>query len=167
MIAKRIKKLLEDSFWPESLSPDVSYQRIHDDHDGTFTGTLSVFIDRMGDVYLTVDRAFEALRFRTMGGGGHSLRVRNALVVLAEAIRLDNEERSQDEMIAYSRESSTRVEANDPPEIAAAKRLVAKLDIEVSRLKAESVALAEKARALLAESRAHEMVCSFARISLR
>lgn len=36
------------------------------------------------------------LRFRTFGGGGLSPRTRNALMILAEAIRRDKEERPQE-----------------------------------------------------------------------
>lgn len=96
MTNKSIKKLLETPFWPTTLNCDVTYERVHDDHDGTFTGRVSVQFDRMGDAYLFVDKPegiANYLRFRTMGGGGMSPRVRTALLLLAEAIRLDNEDR--------------------------------------------------------------------------
>jgi hypothetical protein len=89
---KDIRKILETPFWPRTLSPVTRYSRVHDDHDGEFKGHISVIIDQQGDVHLSVD-TLAPLRFRTEGGGGVSLRVRTALVILAEAIRLDNETR--------------------------------------------------------------------------
>lgn len=95
MNSAKIKKLLESSFWPEMLETNKCYSRLHDDHDGTNTGHINVTIDTMGDVYLSIDPpnpfGYGSLRFRTWGGGGVSLRTRNALLILAEAIRLDNE----------------------------------------------------------------------------
>jgi hypothetical protein len=87
-----IKKLLEVPFWPSSLTPNKPYTRLHDDHDGTHQGRIGVIFDQMGDAYIFSDHQ-PFLRFRTWGGGGNSLRVRNALVILAEAIRLDNEDK--------------------------------------------------------------------------
>lgn len=58
---------------------------------------MSVCIDRQGDAWITVQsRPFVGCRFRMpLVGGGQSPRVRTALVILAEAIRLDNEEHPQ------------------------------------------------------------------------
>lgn len=93
-----IKSVLETPYWIPSLDVDTSYTRVHDDHDGTFEGKLIVSIDRQGDIWFTTDRShFAMLRFRTWGGGGASPRTRNALMLLAEAIRLDNEEKPQPE----------------------------------------------------------------------
>ncbi len=93
-----VKKVLEHPFWISTLRADATYERTHDDHDGTFEGKIAVSFDRMGDAWLTVDKSStfgSALRFRTFGGGGNSLRTRAALMILAEAIRLDNEERPE------------------------------------------------------------------------
>jgi hypothetical protein len=101
-LTKETRRVLEGAFWIQDLQPEVSYGRIHDDHDGTNEGVLSVSIDRQGDAFISIqsrnrgpgrNQFSDMLRFRTSGGGGMSLRVRNALMVLAEAIRLDNEER--------------------------------------------------------------------------
>jgi len=54
-----------------------------------------VIFDRMGDAYLSTGSGKD-IRFRTYGGGGMSLRTRAALLILAEAIRLDNEDRPID-----------------------------------------------------------------------
>jgi hypothetical protein len=53
-----------------------------------------VVIGPDGDCWVTAGGG-QTLRFRTWAGGGHSLRVRQALMVLAEAIRRDNEDRPQ------------------------------------------------------------------------
>jgi hypothetical protein len=95
MDTKTIKKAVEKPYWLETLKTDTAYRRQHDDHDGSPKGGLMVLIDKMGDAYISTDNN-PWLRFRTWGGGGQSLRTRNALMILAEAIRLDNEDRPQD-----------------------------------------------------------------------
>jgi hypothetical protein len=95
--AKKVRELLDADFWIQGLAPDTRYARLHDDHDGKFDGWLSVTIGDDGDAWVD---AFEpmssGLRFRMpVIGGGASPRVRNALLILAEAIRLDNELRPQ------------------------------------------------------------------------
>ncbi|MES2315021.1 MAG: hypothetical protein V4524_03765 [Patescibacteria group bacterium] len=101
-LLKDTKRIINANFWIPQLNSDTSYARIHDDHDGTNEGTLAVYFDSMGDAFVSIqsrDRGpgrqqfSDMLRFRTFGGGGMSLRTRNALMILAEAIRLDNEER--------------------------------------------------------------------------
>ena len=89
-----IKAILGDSMvWPEGLEARTRYERLHDDHDGTGKGSVVVVIgddwDEWGDV--TGKRPCESLRYRTRTGGGHSTRIRNALLMLAYAIKLDNE----------------------------------------------------------------------------
>lgn len=93
---KQIHKLLDAPFWLPTLEINTNYTRTHDDHDGTHEGNVYVLVGQDGDVYLMTDKAFHSLRFRMpMIGGGQSPRVRNALLILAEAIRLDNEEHPQ------------------------------------------------------------------------
>lgn len=96
-----VRTLLEDNFWLPQLAPNTIYERSHDDHDGTFFPKLRVIFDEQGDGWLGLSiiepTAMPSTRFRTHGGGGSSLRVRNALLILAEAIRLDNEHRPYDE----------------------------------------------------------------------
>lgn len=97
--AKAVKKLLQAYFWLPSLKPNSIYSRVHDDHDGTREGRLSVVIGEDGDAWINpVNAHGDGLRFRmpTMGGG-QSQYTRTALVILAEAIRLDNETRPQHE----------------------------------------------------------------------
>lgn len=94
--SKQIKKLLESPFWLPSLNDDTLPQRrAHDDTDGEPLQNIIVSFDKMGDAYIGLE--FEKLyvpwlRFRTYGGGGLSQRTRNALIILAEAMRLDNED---------------------------------------------------------------------------
>jgi hypothetical protein len=75
--------VIESPAWPDGLKPMTRYSRVHDDHDGEFTGTLDVVFSDDGDAWVSI----------TGGEGGSSTRVRNALVALAEAIRRENEER--------------------------------------------------------------------------
>lgn len=84
-----IKEILEKCLFPKDLKCHTSYTRQHDDTDGEADGNLTVRIDSMGDVYIRIDNG-KVLRFRNFGGGGNSLKTRNALVLLAEAMRLDN-----------------------------------------------------------------------------
>lgn len=90
----RIKKLLEENFWLPTLDTMSNYQRFEDD---SMSGSLNVAFGTDGDGHITViqdrdPKEFKlAMRFRMpMIGGGESPRVRNALLILAEAIRLDN-----------------------------------------------------------------------------
>ena len=84
-----IKLLLESNFWLPEIKPMATYCREHDDCVRDSGETLIVASDGMGDLYIHIP-CNKQLRFRTRGGGGESLRVRNALIILAEAIRLDN-----------------------------------------------------------------------------
>lgn len=88
--------LLEGAYWPTSLSARETYRRRHDDNDGDLSSSqdLKVTVGADGDVW-TSARDSDSLRFRTWAGGGASPRVRNALLVLAEAIRRDNADRPQ------------------------------------------------------------------------
>jgi hypothetical protein len=90
-----LKKLLEDPLpWPHSLSDKVSYTRFADDHDGEWDQHIIVQFGGDGDAYIaTHDTAL--MRFRNTIGGGDSPRTYRALVILAEAIRLDALERPQ------------------------------------------------------------------------
>jgi len=92
--ASKLHKILEDLPWPQELSTGTSYRRLHDDHDGTREGELIVGFSPDGDAWVYTDKhQGPSLRFRMPMGGGRSPRVRNALVLLALAIKLDSEER--------------------------------------------------------------------------
>ena len=94
-----IKQILETPFWPSTISVNECYRRYEDDSP---LGQLAVTFSSDGDGHIIVlheqdpnERKF-SMRFRMpMTGGGQSPRVRNALLILAEAIRLDNEDRPQ------------------------------------------------------------------------
>lgn len=78
--------------WPPELEADIAYSRLHDDTDGADQGRIIVGFTRDGDAWIETDRhKGPALRFRTDFGGGNSPLVRNALVLLALAIRLEEE----------------------------------------------------------------------------
>ncbi len=88
-------RVLKHPFWANGLETDEAYIRVHDDHDGEFTGQLCVTFDRVGDAWLSIDN-HPPIRFRMpIVGGGMSPRTRNALMILALAIKLDNEEHPQ------------------------------------------------------------------------
>lgn len=72
--------------------------RTHDDCDGDVRQGLSVTMDPMGDIYVSVrPGAFaKSVRFRTSGGGTMSPNVHTALVNLMDAIELDNRVRPFD-----------------------------------------------------------------------
>lgn len=89
----KIKSFLDKLHWLPTLKSMETYARLHDDHDGTFEGVLLVTFGQDGDAHITTTES--GLRFRTFMGGGRSKYTRMALMVLAEAIRLDNEENPQ------------------------------------------------------------------------
>ena len=93
--------LLEVPFWPEGLDAKESYQRFGDD-DNSF---LRVLFSDDGDAWPNMfhlemegDREHMATspRYRTYFGGGHSLRTRAALLMLAKAIAMDNADHPQE-----------------------------------------------------------------------
>ena len=92
---KDVRRVLDNPLWPSGLHADEVYSRIHDDHDGTRQGILSVYFEpHTGDAFVQIDIHHGlALRFRTEIGGTQSPRVHNALRILAKAIQLDNEAR--------------------------------------------------------------------------
>jgi hypothetical protein len=95
-LIKDAKRVLENSFWIPGLETKKFYERLHDDHDGTFEGRIMVVITEHGDIGVQTDGE-SLLRFRVpIIGGGMSPRVRNALMILAFAIKLDNEKEPQE-----------------------------------------------------------------------
>lgn len=73
-----------------------AFRRRHDDTDGERgpEQEISLGFSPDGDAWLLL-AGLTSLRFRIPAGGGSSPRVQRALVILAEAIRRDNEERPQ------------------------------------------------------------------------
>lgn len=86
-----LRAWLEAPSWPEGLEARKQYRRREDDGDAS----ISLVIGDDGDAWLSVlgARPVHGLGFRTRQGGGSSPRVRAALLLLAKAIELDNEER--------------------------------------------------------------------------
>ena len=67
-----------------------------DDTDGEEDyGLLHVIFGLDGDAHISI-KAGERCRFRTYFGGGKHPEVRRALMILAEAIRLENSEANQE-----------------------------------------------------------------------
>lgn len=91
-----IDKVLESPYWPQELESGRPYCRTHDDCDGDRSQQVVVTLSEDGDAWLAVTGERGSRRFRTWHGGGMSLRVRRALLLLAVAIKRDNEERPQD-----------------------------------------------------------------------
>jgi hypothetical protein len=96
-LVKDARRILENPFWIPDLKSDEYYLRLHDDHDGTYLGCINVSFDKAGDAWIITSKTHNggSLRFRSFFGGGMSERVRNALMILAFAIKLDNEEKPQ------------------------------------------------------------------------
>ncbi len=98
-IVRAIHIILNQPFWIPGLDVNSFYSRLHDDHDGTFQGSLTVGFSSDADAWVSIDGvpSGSSLRFRNAFiGGGQSERVRTALLILALAIKLDNEERPQE-----------------------------------------------------------------------
>lgn len=95
-VERAMNTLLEKVYWPSTLGPGA-YSRTHDDTDGKRGAhqQLHLMIGPDGDCWVASGDG-NTLRFRTHAGGTASPRVQKALLVLAEAIRRDNEERPRD-----------------------------------------------------------------------
>lgn len=89
-LESRIIGILEGDFKMPSVEFGQGFKRIHDDNDGLHTG-LSLDIDMDGNIKVDVDAEYMSARYRTYGGGGRSLRTRNALMLLALAMEKDSE----------------------------------------------------------------------------
>lgn len=91
---KALKLLLNEPYWLPTLETSVQYLRFEDDSP---KGFISVMFGPDADGYIMVAAEMDpnehkwSMRFRLpIMGGGQSPRVRNALLILAEAIRQDN-----------------------------------------------------------------------------
>lgn len=98
---RAVQRALMPNYWLPSVEANTTHTRRQDDTDGKrdHAQDLTVSIGPDGDCWLQAG-AGNLLRFRTWAGGGGSLRTRQALMLLAEAIRLDNEDRPQDRRAA-------------------------------------------------------------------
>ena len=93
-----------DAHWPEGLSINKAYELRCDDKGRNGGSWMRVFIANDNDVHvITQDweempeqepNPMPTLRCRTLFGGGRNMRSHQALLWLAQAIRLDNAERN-------------------------------------------------------------------------
>ena len=91
--------------WPEGLETNTQYMVLCDDKGRNGGSWLKVVISCDGDTHVIMQDwenipegrpdPTPTIRIRSLEGGGQSLRTRQALLWLADAIRRDNEERSQ------------------------------------------------------------------------
>jgi hypothetical protein len=94
--SQAIDELLNRDYWNEQLSDQDNFEVQTDDTDGNpEAGWLRIVIGPDSDVHIfATDNAHGEpqevrIRFRTYHGGGHSLRVRRACLILARAMQLD------------------------------------------------------------------------------
>ena len=92
-LMRDVRRVLNNPFWIQELDVQTGYVRLHDDHDGTYKGKIEVSFTNDGDAWIRTDsHKGPTLRFRNEFGGGRSPRVKNALLILAYAIMLDEED---------------------------------------------------------------------------
>lgn len=84
-----IHRILESGLSLPAVETMVSYGRA-DDNVGEKEGVIQIMFDPDGQAFVWMENDHSFLRFQTTGDGGKSPRVRAALLILAEAIRLDN-----------------------------------------------------------------------------
>lgn len=88
--------------WPEGLKQNEVYEFLCDDKGRNRGSWIRIFIANDGDVHLIMQdwedipdgqpSTVPSIRCRTFFGGGRHHRTHQALLMLAQAIRLDNEE---------------------------------------------------------------------------
>lgn len=87
--------------WPQALKQNQIYRVPCDDKGRNGTCWLQVIIGNDGDVHVSMfekenpedaPNPIPSVRIRTFAGGGRHCRTRQALLWLAEAIRMDAEE---------------------------------------------------------------------------
>lgn len=88
---RMVRRFLERPTWLQTIDTRTNYARVHDDNDGDRRERLVLIFGPDGDAHLWVEgeQPSPALRFRNGSGGGRSLRTHAALMILAEAMRLD------------------------------------------------------------------------------
>ena len=89
---KQLTEILESAFFPEGIEANNCYFRTHDDCDGDRSEGINVVIGPDSDAWIAIHQRNNSCRYRTYYGGGLSKRTRNALLILALAIKLDNDE---------------------------------------------------------------------------
>ena len=90
---EEIKKILENPTWIDEIESNTLYQ-IEDDDSPSGEAFLQIVFSNDGDawVHQISDPTFKSIRKRTHQGGGRDVRTRYALMILAYAMKLDNEE---------------------------------------------------------------------------
>jgi hypothetical protein len=93
-----LRAVVEGNYWPAGLRVGEPYCRVGDDTNGNIAVSFPIDADGWISILSRLDPEEPTLshRFRCAFGGGESLRVRNALLVLALAIKLDNDAHPQD-----------------------------------------------------------------------
>lgn len=91
LVQRDIQALLRAHFWPETLDPSKLYRIQGDDQDGRQdTNWIRIAFGDSGDVALIDEDTKVGFTIEPQyGGGGRFPLVRNALLIMAEAIRLD------------------------------------------------------------------------------
>ena len=115
--SKKLEEVVFRPHWPEGLEQGRFYQFNCDDNGRDGDAFLKVLVANDGDVHLCASRLIQAgftdkvtgeklqsiyenfpsVRCRTVIGGGRHSRTRQALLWLAKAIQLDNQELGIDE----------------------------------------------------------------------
>lgn len=90
--SEKIKRFLDNLYWPETLSANEVYSTEDDDSEPGKT-KMMVQISNDGDAWVNIlsNPSFKHIRKRTYSGGGRDKFTRLALIVLAEAMRIDAE----------------------------------------------------------------------------
>ena len=95
-----MEMLLRRPLWPRDVKTKLSYTRMGDDNRSVlsvgFTPDADGFVDCICKPDPNPSEATYPLRFRTSNGGGISPHTRNALLILAQDIVLDENEHPQD-----------------------------------------------------------------------
>jgi hypothetical protein len=86
-VKEAIDTIFNKHFWPDGLSAKDFCYIPTDDNDGDHSKGLQVVFSEDGDAWIITTP--EGCRFRTGIGGGRNMRVRNALLLLALAIKAD------------------------------------------------------------------------------
>lgn len=90
--SEQIKDILESPFWLNEIETNVAYQT-EDDDSPPGEAQLQVVFSIDGDAWVAkmTDSPITSIRKRTFAGGGRDHRTRQALMILAYAMKLDAE----------------------------------------------------------------------------
>ena len=93
--SEKVKQFLDDIGWIETIHSGEVYETEDDDSETGKGNLLLVQFTPDGDAWINkiTDPNFKSIRKRTEIGGGHDYYTRKAIMILAEAMRLDEEKR--------------------------------------------------------------------------